>query len=173
MPQEFRKWLFIQVGIIAGVLLILAASLWYMRADIGARIKGIREKQTKISIQIRAAGVLAALRRESDEAGPLVSKLESFLPSRDQLIAFSRDLERSAKARSVGFSFGFGAETAATEDAAGSAAFTLTTNGTLGNILMYLEDLEKSTHIIKMESVELSGVAPSYSLVERGRVFFR
>lgn len=173
MSQDFRKWLLIHGGIIAGTVLILGGALWYMRSDISSRIEAIRSKELQIALRLRASGLLAALKREREEAKPFEPKLQSFLPPRDQLIAFSRDLERLARARSVGLGFGFGAETPATQDAAGTIGFTITVGGTPANILAYLEDIERSAFIIRIENVDLSGSGSIYSLASDGKVFFR
>lgn len=173
MPQEFRKWLLVQGTVIAGILLVAMSALWYVRADISARTETIRAAQAARAFQLRAVNILATLRRERDEAKPFIPQLESFMPGRDKLISFPRDLERFSRARNITFGFGFGAETPATEEAAGAIAFTFTASGSLNGVLAFLEDLEKSPFIVKLDGFDLTGSGNTYSLVSRGAVFFR
>ncbi|OGY99148.1 MAG: hypothetical protein A3G64_02545 [Candidatus Liptonbacteria bacterium RIFCSPLOWO2_12_FULL_60_15] len=173
MAQEFRKWLLVQGAVIAGILLVTTGVLWYVRADIRARTEAIRAAQAARAFQLRAVNILATLRRERDEAKPFIPQLESFMPGRDKLISFPRDLERFSRARSVAFGFGFGAETPATEEAAGTISFTLTASGPLNSVLAFLEDLEKSPFIVRLDGLDLTKGGTEYSFASRGVVFFR
>lgn len=173
MSKEFRTWLLIQGGVIAGVLLFLAGMLWYVRADIGSRAEGIRAKQAQFAIAVRAVSARATLRQGREAAGPFLEEMGRVLPLRDQLIAFPRDLERLARARTVDVGFSFGAETPATAGTAGRIAFPLTVSGPLERVLRFLEDLERLPLIVALRGIELSGSGSAYSLTSGGAVFFR
>lgn len=163
----------VQGGVVSGILVVLGGALWYMRSDIFARTEAIRAAEMRIVLELRAQSVLAALKSQREEARPFEEKLQSFLPPRDQLITFSRELEELASARGVGFGFGFGAETPATEGAAGSIGFTMTVSGAFGAIISFLERVEASSAIMRIESIDITGGGNEYSLVSEGRVFFR
>jgi Tfp pilus assembly protein PilO len=173
MMEDFRSWILIHSAVTLVIVLVLGVALWYLRSDISARVASIISMQEQISVRLRASGILAVMKKQKEEALKFEPKLQEFLPLRDHLVTLPRDLSRLATARGVEFGFSFGTESQPQAESAGSISFTLTAGGTLSSVLAFLEDIERSSLIIRLEDVDISGDGSRYSLLSHGKVFFR
>ncbi|MDD5431264.1 MAG: type 4a pilus biogenesis protein PilO [Candidatus Pacebacteria bacterium] len=156
-----------------GAILILIVVIFVVKGNINSNVKKINLDRTVINSQVESLKALADLRSEYEEASPNFSFLENILPSRDEILIFSKDMETLAKNDQLGFGFTFGSETKSTPVAPGSIAFRMAIQGPYSNLITFLKDVEKSRYLVDFVNFNLSKRGDSYDADISGLVFTR
>lgn len=169
--MDFKKWLWrnsLASGIAAAAL---AAFTLLLGMDIEKRAELIRVQRRNLGLQLRSIESLALLRKDAGKADQLFQSLQNVLPSKDQLINFSKNLETIAKDNRLGFGFVFGAESAGKDNEPRVTHFTLTSSGPYSSLLRFLRAIEGGEYLVKINSVDIIEKGNSFEMILRGMVF--
>ncbi len=169
----FKKWIWIQTGIISGIVLVVGIAVFAMTNDIDGRVLAVQQKREELDQRNRAFAALALLRSQDAKAGPYQSILENALPDQDGLLNFANDMKSLARSRNLGFGFSFGGETDATAVEPGASAFRLSVSGPYNAVLAFFSDLNKSKYLISFTDTEIEQKEKAVEALANGQVFFR
>ena len=169
--MEFKQALVKNLGIAFAVIAALSLLLLLVGKDISGRAKKIQEQGRELSFRLQSLESLAALRSGSEKASKIFPVIRNFLPSRDQLVGFSKVLENFSKSNQLGFGFKFESETLPTETDPGINNFTLTSSGSYINFLRFLKATEDSEYFIGFNSFDLSKKDKDFQMLIKGKVF--
>ena len=169
--KDFRQWVIWNAGGGAAVLAVLLLLVLLVGRDISSRSGKIRIQRQDLEIRLQSLNSLIALRAGSDRAARLLPKLQGALPSKDQLIYFSKYLETQAKKNNLVPSFLFESEVAGTESVPGMNSFSLTLTGKYADYLRFLKSLEDSDYYINFSSIDIAEKESAFEILVKGKVF--
>lgn len=172
MP-DFKKWITVQSSFLGGAALVISLLVVFLGFNISSRTGVILEERGEIASKATAMESLALLRSDSEKSGPYISILENILPTKDQLIIFSRDWDSLAKGRHLSFGFNFGKETAPTASEPGSNEFRAVVSGPYAELVNFLKDVKKSRYLVKFVNVDIIEKGKEFEMSISGSVFFR
>ena len=173
MSKVFRKWLIINLVTLGVLLLAVVAALILLRRDIIARANKTIEERNLFTFRSEGVRTLSTLREESRLGTMYRQDLESLLPREEELFAFSRTVDRFARARNLNLNFSFSQKQAASGDLAASISFNMNVEGQLGNIIRFFGDIEREKVLVKFNSVDVAQIGGGYSAKVSGQVFIR
>lgn len=174
--NDFRKKLFIRLGITIGVSAILLGLLLYIAGDIKAVNASIQSVRTGLVTRSQSIGNLVDLKRDSEEARKGLSFLQNALPARESLFVFSDEVNRLAKQRNLSTVFTFGIEVPGSATVPGKMGFTINVSGEYNSIIDFMKDLEASRYFTSVNSFELVSQGANttgYQVVFSGDVFYK
>lgn len=171
MSNYFKKWLIWNLGGGAAAFFALILLLLLIGNDISSRAGDIEVQRQALATRFQAIDSLISLRAGSARAADLLPRLQNAIPSKDQLIGFSRFLESIAKTNKLNFNFSFQDEIAATENTPSTNNFVMTVSGTYENFLGFLKEAEASQYFIGFNSFEVVAKGSVFETVIKGRVF--
>jgi len=170
-----RKELLTHIGIGAILVLVLAAAFVYLSFDIGKRVDKIKESRSSLDFHSQIAELLFALRADFNAVSPYILGIENILPSRDELVNFSRDLSAAAGQNSVSFPSKFSGENLIGKISADDLKWIgvdFTLGGGFDNIVNFLKTVENSRYSIKLNALDLSRRDNDYRGLLNGKVFY-
>lgn len=177
MTREFKKELFLGLGIVTASLVAFFVIFGQLEAKLSSLSSSVSSAQASINHKSQLLADLAELKRNSGKANEYKRKMEALLPEKDQLYNYQRYLENLAVPRKLNFNFNFqGEPVAATLTVPGSASFNLDISGGLEAILLFMRDAELNTtrNIVSIENFDLvredSG---NYKLQIFAKTYFR
>ena len=106
---------------------------------------------------------------------PYILGIENILPSRDELVNFSRDLSAAAGQNSVSFTSKFSGENLIGKISADDLKWIgvdFTLGGGFDNIVNFLKTVENSRYSIKLNALDLSRRDNDYRGLLNGKVFY-
>ena len=173
--DAFKKQLFVSLGIAVGLVAVAIITAQLASGMLTRTAGEIDQRKNELALRTTVTASLAELRQNFTRAEPLQRILDKIFPPKDELINFGRDFINLSRQRNLEFGFNFGNETLASEDKPGFISFSASGKGTQDNFLNFLQDLEKSTLFIKINSVDLvrQTSSESFNIVMDGQVFFR
>lgn len=169
--MEFKQWLLKNIGVAAGVSFILALLILFLGGDISNRVRKIKSQRRDLITRSQSIESLASLRADASRAEKLLESLQNALPTKDQLIGFSKTLEKFAKNNRLDFGFSFGAETPSTNAAPGANEFVLTSGGAYANFIRFLKAVEESDYFVSFNSFDISRKGERFEILAKGKVF--
>lgn len=167
----FKKWLIWNLGGGAVVIFVTLAVLLLVGSDIFARASNIELQRKNLAARFMAIDSLIALRAGSVRAEDLLPRMQNSLPSKDQLIGFSRFLESIARTNKLNFNFSFLDEIAGSETAPSTNNFMMTLSGSYTDFLNFLKEAEASQYFIGFNSFEIVSKGPVFETVIKGKIF--
>ncbi len=170
---DFRKELFLQLGIVSGVVLLLGGAILWLGSNISNRVMDLRNGREVMYSRKVAIESLKLLRSDQEKAGMYQSIVENALPSKDQLIVFSKDLETLARSKHLGFGFTFGTEAPATPKDPGRTQFKITFSGAYVDIVDFLAAAKKNRYLVRFSDLDLTQRGPTFEGSMNGIVFSR
>lgn len=174
MNKEFRKRLFINIGILLVVTLGLGSLIWFLSRDIKYLSSSIVETRRQVAARSQEISLFFNLRENFKEAESYFSVLDNALPKRENLYLFNQEVYRLGNMNNLGRpSFSFGSETASTAASPGRAKFTIFISGSHEDILNFLKDLERSRHFINIENFDMIQRDSKLNGQLSGEVLFR
>lgn len=176
MEKKFKKEVWIGVGLILGSIAIFLVASTLLSDQMAAMSKSVAEGRVRIAKRAELLGNLAQIKTMGSEAAIYQQKMNSILPSEEQLLNFPQILSSLASTRGVSFSFSFrGAPTKPQGTSPGVVAFTLDSSGSMDALDLFLNDIEpKATKfLISIDSFNLSESGQDYAINIQGRAFFR
>jgi len=170
--NAYKKQLVKKIGIAVGVIVLLALFIMLLNMDINKRIAAVTEAKTAIALRNQAIELLTGANSDLKKAEPLMVELQSFLPAKDELINFPRELQRIGQQYLVDVGFSFGTEELGKDGKAGNIKFTLTIDGTYDSIVDFLKYVEGHKYLISLDSVDLrSSGRDNFSLFTSGQIY--
>jgi Tfp pilus assembly protein PilO len=176
MDNRFKREIWLGVGIILGSIIIFLVSSTLFSDRMAASSQKISSTRMEIAKRTDLIVNLANIKNTSAEAEIYQQKMNSLLPSQEQLLNFPQALGALATAHGVTFSFSFrGTLTLPTALTPGVAGFSMDTNGTLDQLKIFLNDIEAkaSRFMLSVDTFDLSQTATAYSMSIQGRSFFQ
>ena len=167
----FKNWLLWNVGGGAAALAVLGIILLLIGADISRRAADIEVQRQSLSGRLQTLSSLVSLRSGSERAKDLLPKLQNSLPSKDQLIGFSKFLESIARTNQLSFNFSFLDEITSAENTPSANNFSMTLSGSYADFLRFLKAIEASQYYMGFNSFEVVSKGKGYEAVIRGKVF--
>jgi len=174
--RDFRKKLLVQLGLMAGVLVVLGGLIAYVFSDLKSVGESIEKARAAITIRAQAISSLNSLREDAQEAMVLVNQLRNALPSRESLFVFSEEMSQLARSRGLTPSFNFGSEIAGSAGAPSRIEFMMNVAGSYQSILSFISAFESSRYFTRISSLEFISQGAnisSYQAIMSGEVFFR
>jgi Tfp pilus assembly protein PilO len=172
--SDFQKKLFTHVSVAVGIVALLFLFLFLLNKDIAARAERIEVSKGEVALRMKTIELLTGANSDLKRAEPLLANLQTFLPNKDQLINFPRELQRAAKVYAVDVGFTFGAERPALPQVPGGIKFTMTISGTYDNVVDFLRTVEEHKYIVSLDSVDVQRSAKdTFSLLTSGEIFIR
>ncbi len=169
---HFYKRLLIKLSIAAGLISVLSAGLVIFNSHLNKLVRQIDQEKAEITLRNRTIELIAGSNTDLKKADPLLARLQSIIPPKDQLIGFSRDISNYGKKFNVDVGFSFGTETAATATDSGSVNFTLSATGHFDDIISFLQFLEQLPYFIRFDGVTTSyQLNNQYNLTTTGAIY--
>ena len=156
MVQGFKRRLFIQIGVTAGLIILFSIFIVLLNSDINKSGLSIDAAKEKLNLRSQTIELLSSSNNDLKKAEPLLANLKTILPTQDELINFPAEITAIAKGYGVdiGFEWKKGG-TAGTPDGAGTVLFAMTLSGGYGDLSDFLAALERHRYFIRMEGVEI------------------
>lgn len=168
----FKKKLFTQIGIAIGSVILLVIFIVLVNSDINKRVESIEQAKGEIALRIRTIELLTGTNSDLKRAEPLFARMQTLLPTKDQLINFPRELQQAARNYALELGFSFGAERLAVGDTPGAIKFTMTAAGDYDNIVDFLRYVEQHRYLISLDSVDTHrSTKDSFSFLTSGEIF--
>ena len=171
MVAGFKKRLLIKSGIAAAIILALAIFIILLNTDINKHIDEIIAANQEFALRSQTFNLLSSSNTDLKRAQPLLETLQTILPSKDQLITFPDELQKSANGYGVSVGFSFGSETPSTATQPGNIKFTMTLAGSFTDIVQYLKFIEGHRYFIRLDSVDIRRETINFSLLTGGVIF--
>lgn len=149
----------------------ISGLLFFLAKDISGRVSSIERQRADLSARSQIVDSLIRLRADSEKARALIVPLQESLPTKDQLIEFSKQLENFARNNQLDFALRFGAESQSTAMEPGTNNFTITSGGSYENLIRFLRNVENSGYFVSFDLFDLTRSSRGYEIVVRGKVF--
>lgn len=182
MMKGFKRRLFIQIGIAAGLIILFSVFIIILNADINKRGLSIEDARVKLAMRNQTIELLSSSNSDLKKAEPLLQNLKSILPSQDQLIYFKEDeIPELAKEYGVLVSFDYSRTGAVVGNDSGpsSLQFSMTISGSYENNLGFLQALEKHPYFMQINLTSVERTTPKaggdpniYTIRTNGKIFF-
>lgn len=169
--KDFKQWLIWNAGGGAAVLAVLFILILLIGGDISSRAGKIRAQRLDLEARLQSFNSLVSLRAGADRAGRLLPRLQDSLPSKDQLIGFSKYLEGQAKQNNLAPAFSFDSETPSAGAIPGINGFSLTLNGAYADYVRFLKAVESGKYFINFASMDISEKGNKFEILIKGKVF--
>ncbi len=158
------------LGILA--ILILAGGLVFVGIDISKKSEQIKEVRNEISLRSKIINSLSTMRGEINKVQPYVFGIENLLPTKDQLINFSKELDIAAGQNKISLTSSFSGEDAKSSGDLKSLGLTASAEGELNGLIAFLRSVENSQYVVKLENVDISERDKKFKMLFNGKVFY-
>jgi Tfp pilus assembly protein PilO len=172
MKKFYRNLLKHNIFYLSGIL-VLAGLLFFLRVDIKNTVLEIDQKSSDLAMRSTSLSSAAELKADFKEASLHFSLLENILPSRDNLLLFSKELEDLAANNNLEFGLTFGAETLAKEREPGNLCFRMVLTGGYDDFVNFLKDMERGRYFVDFNNIDITKNDEIFSGIIQGMVFFR
>jgi len=169
--MNFKKRLFITLGISSAVCLILIAALFYFGSDISKKASQIEILKIDLASRQEMAQSFANLKQSAETIKNYAAELQNILPSQDKLLSFSKDINIIAKQNKLNMTATLGQQNVQSENGLNQTNFTLVGLGEFDNFIKFLQTLEKSNYFIKLNTFDLNRQADDFNALINGQVF--
>jgi len=166
---NFKQELLKKISIAFLMLIMPIIILVFLGLDINKKAVAAKANRQNLADRSEELSLYAKLQSQATEAESYTSVLDNVLPSKDQLIDFQKNMEILATQSKVGFGFTFGNETPSTDTEPGRMGFSMTSSGSLGDIMNFIKSMGDSRFMIDFKSFDFAGS----SITINGEVLFR
>jgi hypothetical protein len=175
MQAEFKKKLWVSVGVIVLSFALFAAATWQLTGNISGRVANIAKKRMTLQEQVNLIQTLAQFKSVDAQATDYESKLSSILPGREQLLDFPKWLNAVADDRNVRISFAFQGDNPTAGTGLGAIAFRLSVSGNVQDITNFFADMEtnKPRFIVQLGTMDISQSGSDYQVSVTGMVYYQ
>lgn len=153
--MEFRRRLTILISISLGIIFVFSAAIVFLAYDIVNRTNRITSLRGELSSRREGIQSLASLRQDFEKSKIYSANLQNVLPTRDQLLKFSPDLNTIATQNKINFSSSLGNEERGENTKVGETSFNITAQGSFENLINFLKDVSNSRYPLKFVSLDL------------------
>lgn len=176
MILSFRRQLIISFLIIIASVAVATAALYFLSGDIVTQVAKVKTDRALIDQQSGALDVLADLKEEAPQAAAYQSSIDQILPTQDDLIGFGDWLNKIAAIDQVSANASFGGSLQPPTDMApGQSTFSLEVDGSLPNIISFLNDIEAKApgFLLQITAFNLAENGTTDRLTAQVNIFFR
>ena len=171
MVNNFRRTLFLNIGIGFGILLIFILAMVIVGIDAKKNADYIFETNTVITSRSRIAADLSRLREQKVLADPILNDLLAKVPDKDSLFSFSAYIKSLAARHNATSSLRFGEESQ--EEGFNSIRFNINAQGDYSSAVDFLNDFDSVPYFINTSSFSIIRQAEKYTVVIEGDIMFR
>jgi len=171
MITNFKKRLFITIGIPLAICLILSLVLFFIGLNITSQTAQIEKLKGDLFNRQQLAQSLASLKQGAEQAQPYLTELENILPSQDQLLGFSRDIGIIAGQNKLNLNTTLGQQISQSGDGLRQTDFTSTAQGSFDNFINFLKSLENGRYFIKLNTLDLTSQDGDFNMLIKGQIF--
>lgn len=176
MPGHFRRYLWINIGIIAASFAVFGLIFYFMSRTLAAKADQILADRAVIANRAADTENLSQLKNSAAAAEKFQEKIDALLPSRDGLIAFPQFLDNLARTHSLELTFAFtNLPVPPAPPTPGYVEFNAVLRGSPASIRTFTDELEHRTtrFMVNLRDLEFSSSGGSARADLAGRVFFR
>jgi len=176
MKDDFNRYLWINFGILFGVIVIAVVALYLFTGDIISRSNAILADRALIARQNASLAAFAEIKNDSAEAAKYKTVMDKLLPTQSEIINFQTWLQSFEAAYGVTTNFSFTANIVpSTQTKPGTIGFSLTVQGSSSNVLSFLRDIESQApdYLLSFDSINISQNGENTEAVASGNIFFR
>jgi len=172
--QAFKKKLFINIGIIAGVVIIFVVGILISGSSIRANSEKIVAARKEVSDWNMSVQSYSTVRSQyTGRAKEYSEILQRVIPEKDELINLKKDFQYLASSEKLDMSFSFLGEQNTNAPQLGLVGVSLTIQGNLETIGNFFKKLEGFRYLMGVESLTFDNREGKSNASIRGRVYFR
>jgi Tfp pilus assembly protein PilO len=172
--SEFKKKLFINIGITVGVVILFSIGIIVYGSGISTNSEKIVRMRTDSSNLNTLIQSYSSVRSQyTGKAKEYSETIEKLIPQKDELINLRKDFQYLASSEKLEMSFSFLGEQSTAAPQLGSIGISLGVQGDLGTISSFLKKLEDFRYLMGVENLVFDNREGKSSASIRGRVFFR
>ena len=156
------------------VIAVLVAAIIFLGSDIEGRAQKVGLLRADLNFRTRAIKSIAELRSNYEKSKPYAGEIKNILPTQDQLVSFSRDINLIANQNKINLSLSLkgGGQPRTEAPTLQKNDFSVTAQGTLQNFISFLRAVKTSRYFTKMNSLDFSKQGENtFSIVINGQVF--
>jgi len=176
MKDPLTKSIYINIGIIAGVLVVAVVGLYLLSLDVAARTQAILTYRSALTTRNESLDTLTQLKKDAAVAAGYQTAINRLLSSQDSLIGFPQGITTVARSFNVGAAVDFQSDPVpATTSTLGYINFSLRADGASTDLLAFLKNIESQSaqFLLTIDAADLAVSDPSSRLTARGRIFFQ
>ncbi len=159
MSNDFKARFFLQIGIVFGIMVVVAAAMFFLSLDIKATTEKFLETQADANARSEQLNDLVRLREEAKLAEPKLEILQATLSDKDGLFIFPDQVIALGADHNVSVRFVYG------EEQPDNIGFNISAMGIYRDIVSFIGALEdeyffkilSSFDIIKIEDGQYQG----------------
>lgn len=176
MKDNFNRYVWINFGMVFGVIAIGAAAISFFSGDIVSRSSAISADHALIVKQNNILVAFSQIKKDSAEATEYKTAMDKLLPTQNEIINFPQWLQNLAGTYNVTADFSFTANAVpAASSTPGTIGFSLIVDGEGGKVVSFLKDLESEApaFLLAFDSFTLTKNGANSRVVTGGKMFFR
>lgn len=174
MLHNFNARLLFKIITALGAVLIIAAILIYLGADIAGKSDFISKILSENSARNKAVNDLVKIKESAKGSEAMFDKLNNALPEKDDLFLVLREISATAKQFNLGFTAPrFGAEIPPSEMEPGRIIFAMTAQGDYNNLIGFIKELETNKRFLNLTSADIIRQGVRYNAVLSGELYFK
>ena len=174
MGVNFKRQLIMSLAVMLGGIVLSAGAFYFLVGNINAAANTIVTDKALADQQSGALAVVATLKRQEAQAAVYQAAMNKLLIGQDGLIGFNQWISNAAARHQVTDTVTF-QHASPLDSFAGEMGFSLGVNGSIANIISFLNDieLEGSGYLVQIKAFTLTSVNGSYQLSSQGYVFYK
>jgi hypothetical protein len=153
--HDFKEQLIRNLIILAGAILLFVIFFYLIRLNIIHESDAINSLRSKKMSLLNTTEELSYLVKEQQVAQKYQTSVSDLIPTRDNLVILSKDLQKLAKSRNLIFDFNYGKERDAQAQGLNSISFSFSLEGSIGTINEFLKDIESKYFSIKISNLNI------------------
>lgn len=176
MKDNFKRHLWINIGIIFGSMLIAMAALYFLSNDLSSKADKITSDWVVVGTQTVALSNLASLKHYAPIAAGYEVAMDKLLPDQYTLLSFGPWLNDLGAKYGVTTHFSLGSSiTPSTATTAGSANFSAQAAGSSASLTSFMKELELEApgFLLQISSFDFTDNGSSSQVTVQGELFFQ
>lgn len=172
--MDFKKRLAIPLTVALAMIAVLVTAIIFLGLDIESRAQKVGLLRADLNFRTRAIESIAELRSDYEKSKPYAEEMKNILPTQDQLLNFSRDINLIANQNRVNLSLSLkgGGQPKTETFTLQKNDFSATAQGALNNLINFLKAVKTSRYFTKMNSLDISRQGEdTFGILINGQVF--
>ncbi|MEK7465684.1 MAG: hypothetical protein AAB631_02820 [Patescibacteria group bacterium] len=174
MVPNFKKRIFVELSILAGVVFIMGGTLFYFARSLGVNSDAIVNTRKMLMSRSQSLENFADSRITWNEKGKAyLENLRNVIPLKDQLITLGKDFQFLAGRARLEFSYTPIGETVPTPPNLGFIQFRVSVEGDYDSVQKYITTLQSFRYLTAIDGVSLTRTGNTFQALLSGRTFYR
>jgi len=176
MKSNFTKRLLWSLGILLGSIGIVIAALFILSNSLNAKAAAIIQNRSAEQAANASLSQLAELEHDQPIAAKYIAAVGQIIPKQKTLISFPGLVASIGVTDSVTATVSFtGNPATPVPGTLGNAVFTVNSQGSFTNLVIFLNDLETKTpgFLLNIGSFSITNSGPNAELTASGNLFFQ